>query len=334
MGKYGIRKGVLLLIFLLFNNLSYSEIAQKTYIERGEGRNRSEALRNALYNVLIKCAEEMRWTPLGEEEFKTKFPSPGDYLLGYKIISSRYEDKKVILQVRADVDLKSLREIFTKAGIISRRWTVPKVSMDITSESGCRELNLDEIKNFLTGISKAEFPDYFRETTGPIDYQVKINIKGEEKEMKKISWCLITLSVEINGEKGSVFNKMAEKPVYRFSSEIFPNEVSDFVKKLFVEGVESIERDWEEMGNVIKIVMRTAGWLPLKEIDAIRKLLIQNFSSLSSFALRSESSQNVEWMCTFIGPEEGIIDKIVSLLNSNGWIARKISAEIIEVKKQ
>jgi len=334
MRNSAIRKKILLLVVLFFTKTVYSQIAQKTYIETGEGNTRPEALRNALYNVLIKCAGEMGGSPVGLEEFMKKFPSPADYVLGYKIISSRYEDKKVILEVMADVDVKSLRDIFAKEGIISIKWTFPKVFMDIISEDKCKYVNLEEIRNFLAGISKTEFPDYFRETTESADYLMKIGMIGENRKIEDIQFCLLTFEIEIKGENRILLNKKSEKPVYKFPSETFPVEVSDFIKKFFIEGVETIEKDWEERGNIIKITIRTAGWFSLREIESIKKVLIQNFPSMYSFNLISESSQSVEFMCTFIGPSEGITERIILSLNSNGWSARKITEQIIEVKKQ
>jgi hypothetical protein len=334
MGKSITAKAVLLLIFLFFIHNTYSDIVKKTYVVSGEGNSRSEAMRNALYNVLIKCAEEMGGNPVGLEEFIKKFPSPADYVLGYKIISSRYEDKKVILDVMADVDVKSLRDIFAKEGIISIKSPFPVISMEFTAENRCKYINSEEIRNFLGGVSKTEFPDYFREATESADYQIKIQMMGEERKVEEISFCLFTLGIEIKGKNGTLLNKKSEKPVYAFPSEIFPQEVSNFVKEFFVEAIEMIEKDWEVKGNIVKIVIRIAGWLPLKDVEPVRKILVQNFPSLSSFNLLSESSQNIEFMCTFAGPSEGIIEKLISTLNSNGWSARKITEEIIEVKKQ
>ncbi len=334
MQKFCGGKGILLLIFLLFSNNLHSEITQKTYVEVGEGNSSSGALKNALHNVLMKCAEEIGGTPVDAEKLRKLFPFPGDYFLGYKIISSKYEDKKVILEVKADVDIRYLRDIFIKEGIIGKKWTLPKVSMVIKSQNECKNLNMNELHNFLTGISKSEFSDYFRETPEPEDYQMKIELKGEKREMEEISWCLISVGLEIRSESEEIFNETNEKPVYMFSSDTFPVEISDFVKRFFLRGIQAIEKNREEKGNIVKIIIRTAGWLQLKDIDSIKKLLFQNFPTLFSFNLISINSQGVECECRFIGAEGGIMEKIISVFSANGWNARKITEELIEVKKE
>jgi len=288
-------------------------------------------MKNALYNVLQKCAEEMGGTSTGLEEFIKKFPSPTDYVLGYKIISSKSENKKVLLKVMVDVDLKSLREIFIKEGIIKRMEVFPKVSIDVNSESNCANISFGEVKDFLERISKTEFPDYFGDTEKP-DYQVTLSLNGEKKETDGISWCAITMRAEIRHENETILEKNLRKSVYRFSSEVYPREVSDSVKEMFFQAVKAIEKDWEERGNIKKIMIRTHGWIPVNERENVKKILIQNFPSFHSINLVFESSQNVEFMCTFAGPSEGIIERLISIFNSNGWEARKITEEIIEVK--
>jgi hypothetical protein len=328
----GYGKKLLFLIFLFFSLPLYSQIVQRTLVQIGEGNTRAEAIRNAFYNVLMKCAEEMGSTSIGLEEFMKKFPSPGDYVLGYKIISSRYENKKVFLEVMVDVDLKSLKEIFIKEGIIKSKGIFPKVSMDVIVENKCQNVSFENLKNFLERFSKTEFPDYFDDKAQP-DYQITISVNGEKREIEEISWCLISLKMEIKGENGMILSKDVTTPVYRFSSEVYPEEVSDFVKRLFVQAMGTVEKDWEERGNVTRIVIRINGWLPVKERESLKRLLIQNFPFLHSINLLSESSQYIEFMCIYAGPSEGIVEKLISTLNSNGWNARKITEEVIEVKK-
>lgn len=334
MGNKG--KTVLPVLILLICGEVHGEVVTKRYTVSGKAHTRSEAIKNGLFTALMEYARELGWSGENEEDFRKRFTPPQEYVIGYKIISSSSEKGEVVITLAVDIDLQFLKEILLKAGFIRKRSILPRIDLILTVEDGCKQWKTEEIIESLQNSIRSQFPEYFREETGEVDYSILLHLKEKEKRFDDISWCLLSSELKVKRGEREIFGKIEEKPFYLFPFESFPEDVSAFIRKSILESIKRVEQNWEDEGDVIKINIRS-GWMPPDVVKSMRVLLLQNFPSLFSFRIVKESSEGMEYLAIFNDEKnrkKEIYRKLVETFNSKGWKTKEVTEELIEVFKE